>query len=105
MYTRQGEPPLRDNPERGFFAAAIGGGSLTAGRVVLVVRVVPCIHDGFGIDLDDGPILRFVLVVAAGPGLGLGGIFVPACLKPPAKGRDGPDGLVLLDYGRWFAGG
>ena len=49
---------LRDNPERGFFASASGGGSLTTGRVVLVVRVVPCIHDGFRIDLDDGPVGR-----------------------------------------------
>ena len=90
MYTRQGEPPLRDNPERGFFAAAIGGGSLTAGRVVLVVRVVPCIHDGFRIGLDDGPVAGFVLVVAAGLGVSLGLMCVLAGSAGRRQGVRGP---------------
>ena len=95
MYTRQGEPPLRDNPERGFFAAAIGGGSLTAGRVVLVVRVVPCIHDGFRIGLDDGPVAGFVLVVAAGLGVSLGLMCVLAGSAGRRQGVRGPAGLFF----------
>ena len=41
-------------------------------------------------DLDDGTIIGFVLVVTAGPSLGLGRVCVPAGLKTAAKGRKGP---------------
>ena len=65
----------------------------------LAVKVVLVVNDGFGIDPDDGPVVGFVLVVAARPSLSLGGVLVPAGLQAITKGHKGPNGLVFLDHG------
>ena len=68
--------------------------------VALVAAAVPCMDNAFGTDLDDGPVVGFVLVVTANLGFGLGRMCVPARLKSATNRREGPGGLVLGDHGR-----
>ena len=50
-------------------------------------------------DLDDNPVVRLVLIVAAGPGLGLTVVCVTAGLQSAVKERYRPGRFVLLDHG------
>ena len=50
-------------------------------------------------DLDDNPVVRLVLIVAASPGLGLTVVCVTAGLQSAVKGRYRPGRFVLLDHG------
>ena len=66
--------------------------------MALVAAVVPCMDNAFRIDLDDGPVVGFVLVVTANPGFGLGRMCVPARLKSAINRHEGPGGLFFGNY-------
>ena len=66
---------------------------------MLVAHIVLMMRDDFKVERDDGPVIGFVLVVAAGLSFDLSGMCVIAGVETSSEGHDGPVRACFLDRG------